>query len=236
MINLKKVFFVVIFLVFYCSVGTIFGQEINRFNKKNERTGVWEKYYQNKRIRYTGQFKNGKEIGEFKFYDSTSSKNPVIVKTFYNNSDSVFVQFFTLQGEVKTEGFLNNKKRVGVWKYFNQNGKVISKENYEDGVLQGEQFVYYPDGQLTAISRYKNGSLEGISSKFSSKNILIEEITYANNVPNGLAKYFELNGNLKETGFYKNGKRDGKWEYYLDGELAPKPNKNKRTNESFKNK
>jgi antitoxin component YwqK of YwqJK toxin-antitoxin module len=55
-------------------------------------------------------------------------------------------------------------------------------------------------------------------------------------VPNGLAKYFELNGNLKETGFYKNGKRAGKWEYYLDGELAPEQNKNKRTSEGFKNK
>ena len=230
MIYLKKVFFVLVFLVCYCSSGAIFGQEINRFNTNNKRIGVWKKYHPNKRIRYTGQFENGKEIGVFKFYDITSSKHPVIIKTYYNNSDSVFAQFFTIQGKVKTEGFLNNKNRVGVWKYFNYNGELISKENYINGLLHGEQFVYYPDGQVTAVSRYKNGLLEGITSKFSSKNILIEEITYANNVPNGLAKYFELNGNLKETGFYKNGKRAGKWEYYLDGEIASEEalKKNKR--------
>jgi hypothetical protein len=36
-----------------------------------------------------------------------------------------------------------------------------------------------------------------------------------------------LNGNLKETGIYIDGKRVGKWEYYLDGELAQRNEKNK---------
>lgn len=235
MTDLKKVFFVFFFLVCYFSTAAIFGQKINRFNENNERTGIWKKYHPNKRIRYTGQFKNGKEIGVFKFYDITSSKGPVVIKTFYNNSDSVFAQFFTVDGTLKTEGFLNDKNRVGVWKYFNHNGKLMSKEKYTNGALHGDQFVYYPDGQVTEITRYKSGLLEGVSSKYSSKGILIEEITYADNVLNGLAKYFELNGNLKETGLYKNGKRDGKWEFYLDGELAPEQNKNKYSKEGFKN-
>jgi antitoxin component YwqK of YwqJK toxin-antitoxin module len=236
MIDFKKVFFLLIFLVCYCVSGAVFGQEINKFNKNKERIGAWKKYHPNKRIRYTGQFKNGKEMGIFKFYDITSSKFPVIIKTFYNNSDSVFAQFFTIQGKIKTEGFLKDKDRVGVWKYFNKNGEIMSKEIYEDGVLHGEQFVYYPDGKITAVSHYIKGILEGVSSKYSSKGILIEEITYANNSPNGLAKYFELNGDLKETGFYKNGKREGKWEYYLDGELAPEQNERRRLKEGFKNK
>ena len=41
-----------------------------------------------------------------------------------------------------------------------------------------------------------------------------------NGKANGLAKYFELSGNLKEKGIYKNGKRVGKWEFYLDGEIT----------------
>ena len=204
-------------------------QKINKFDKNKKRTGVWKKYHPNKRIRYTGQFREGKEVGVFKFYDITTSEKPVIIKTFYKDSDSLLVEFYTLKGKIKTTGVLNKRKRVGHWKYFYPNGILMSEENYTNGALHGEQFVYYPNGKVTKFSQYKLGLLDGISSKYSSKGILIEEITYKNNKPNGLAKYFELNGNLKETGFYKDGKREGKWEYYLDGEIASEKDK-KKTN------
>ena len=69
--------------------------------------------------------------------------------------------------------------------------------------------------------------LDGISSKYSSKGILIEEVAYKKGKPNGLAKYFELNGTLKETGIYIDGKRVGKWEYYMDGEILTDDEKKK---------
>jgi antitoxin component YwqK of YwqJK toxin-antitoxin module len=195
-------------------------QKINEFNKNKKRTGVWKKYHPNKKIRYTGQFKDGKEIGVFKFYGATTSKRPVIIKTFYENSDSLFVKFYTKKGAIKSEGALKGRKRVGSWKYFHANGALLSEENYKNGALNGAQLVYYTNRQITESSQYKNGLLEGVSSKFSSKGILIEEVTYKNGALNGLAKFFELNGNLRETGVYKDGKRDGNWDYYLDGEIA----------------
>ena len=205
-------------------------QKINQFDKNKKRTGVWKKYHPNKKIRYTGQFKNGKEIGVFNFYDATTSKRPVIIKSFFKNSDSVFVKFYTIKGAIKSEGALNDRKRVGNWKYFHANGALLSEENYKNGELHGTQFVYYSKGKVTESSQYKNGLLEGVSSKFSSKGILIEEVTYKNGALNGLAKFFELNGSLRETGVYKDGKRDGNWEYYLDGEIASEEalKKNKR--------
>jgi len=57
---------------------------------------------------------------------------------------------------------------------------------------------------------------------------LIEEVTFENGLENGLAKYYELNGKLKEKGVYKNGKRIGKWEFYIDGEMVS-DNKRKET-------
>ena len=201
--------------------------KINLFDSNNKRTGTWKKYYPNKRIRYTGQFKDVKEFGVLKFYDITTSRKPIIIKTFYKNSDSLFVQFYRLNGNLKTEGVLNERKRVGIWKYFYKNGAVVSQENYKNGLRDGEQFVFYSNGKITERSLFKNGLLDGISSKYSSKGILIEEVAYKKGKPNGLAKYFELNGNLKETGIYIDGKRVGKWEYYLDGELAQRNEKNK---------
>jgi antitoxin component YwqK of YwqJK toxin-antitoxin module len=220
MILTKRLFLVFTFFACYLTSEDCNAQKTNQFNANHKRTGVWKKYHPNKRIRYTGKFENGKEIGVFKFYDITTSETPVIIKTFFKDSDSLFVKFYAVKGNIKSEGALNGRKRVGIWKYFYPTGAVMSKENYKDGVLHGEQLVYYPKGQVTEFSEYKNGLLEGISSKYSSKGILIEEITYKNGIPNGLAKFFELNGDLKETGVYKDGKRDGNWKYYLEGEIA----------------
>ena len=220
MINIKRLFFVLAFFACFFTSSTINAQKINQFDENNKRTGVWKKLHSNKRIRYTGQFENGKEVGVFKFYHITSSKQPVIIKTFFKNSDSLLVQFYTLKGEIETEGVLKGRKRIGKWKYFFPDGKVMSEENYKDGKLEGEQLVYYPGGKITERAIYKNGLKHGIISKYSNKGILIEEVTYIEGKPNGLAKYFELKGDLKETGHYKDGKRIGKWEFYLDGEIA----------------
>ncbi|WP_158837951.1 toxin-antitoxin system YwqK family antitoxin [Polaribacter sp. L3A8] len=220
MLNIKRLFFILLFFSCFFTSEKFNAQGINRLNANKERVGVWKKYYPNKRLRYTGQFKDGKEVGVFKFYDITSSKHPVIIKTFFENSDSLYVQFFTLKGTIETEGVLVGKKRVGNWKYFYSDGTIMSEENYKDGKLDGALINYYQDGRVTEFSTYKNGLLDGVSSKYSSKDILIEEITYKNGVLNGLAKYFELNGQLKETGNYKGGLRMGNWEYYMDGEVA----------------
>ena len=237
MINIKRLGFIMLFFACFFTSEGFNAQKTNQFNENKKRTGIWKKYHSNKRIRYTGEFKNGKEIGVFKFYDISSSKFPVIIKTFSKESDSVFVQFYKLSGKIESEGFLIGRKRVGNWKYFYADGKLMSEENYSEGKLHGKQTIYYPNGKITETSVYNNGLKDGITSKYSSKGILIEEITYKNNKPNGVAKYFELNGNLKETGSYRQGKRVGKWEYYLEGEIATdeeKKNKNKFVNKKDK--
>jgi antitoxin component YwqK of YwqJK toxin-antitoxin module len=234
MILTKRRFLIFVFFVCYLTIEDCNAQKINQFDANHKRTGVWKKYHSNKRIRYTGKFNKGKEIGVFRFYGNTGSEKPVIIKTFFKDSDSLFVQFYTVKGTIKSEGAFDGRKRVGIWKYFYPNGTIMSKENYKDGALHGEQLVYYPKGQVTEFSEYKNGLLEGITSKFSSKGILIEEITYKNGIPNGLAKFFELNGDLKETGVYKDGERDGNWKYYLEGEIASEAEEKKSKRELHK--
>ena len=236
MINIKRLFFVLAFFACFFTSATINAQKLNQFDKNNKRTGVWKKYYPNKRIRYVGKFKNGKEVGIFKFYHIVSSKHPVIIKTFFENSDSLFVQFYSQKGKIETEGVLNGRERVGNWKYFYPNGEIMSEENYKNGKLEGEQLIYYPDGLVTEFAVYKNGLKHGVISKYSSEGILIEEITYKEGKPNGLAKYFELNGDLKETGNYNNGKREGTWEYYMDGEISTDKDINKKKSTYTKKK
>jgi antitoxin component YwqK of YwqJK toxin-antitoxin module len=236
MINIKRLFFVLTFFTCFFTSLTINAQKINQFDANNKRNGVWKKYYPNKNLRYSGEFKNGKEIGVFNFYDITSSKHPVIIKKYLKNSDSLFVQFYSKKGILETEGFLKGRKRIGKWKYFYANGDVMSEESYKNGLLDGEQLIYYPDGKVTEFAVYNNGLKHGVISKYSSKGVLIEEVTYKDGKPNGFAKYFELNGSLKESGNYSNGNRVGNWEYYMDGELSTDKNLKKRKSSYTKKK
>jgi antitoxin component YwqK of YwqJK toxin-antitoxin module len=228
MIDRKRLFFIPALFACFILSHNMNAQRVNQFDENNQRTGIWKKYYPNKRIRYEGNFKNGKEVGVFKFYDITNSKQPVIIKTFFEDSDSLFVQFYSLKGRLETEGVLHGRNRVGNWKYFYADGTLMSEENYKGGKLNGEQLIYYKDGKITEFAVYEEGLKHGVISKYASDGNLIEEITYKKGKPNGLAKYFELNGNLKETGHYKDGKRIGNWEYYLDGELATAEEKKKK--------
>lgn len=220
MLNIKRLCCVFLFSICFFTSEDFNAQKINQFNSNKKRTGIWKKYYPNKRIRYIGQFENGKEVGVFRFYDITDSRIPTIIKTFSRTNDSVSVAFYSLKGNLKSKGFFIGKKRVGTWKYFFGDGKLMSKEFYVDGNLEGKLINYYPNRKPAEITFYKKGLKDGLSQKFSSDGILIEEVNFINGIPNGLAKYYELNGNLKEKGVYKDGKRYGKWEFYLDGEVA----------------
>jgi antitoxin component YwqK of YwqJK toxin-antitoxin module len=233
MINIKRLFFVSVFFMCFLSVNTLNAQRINQFDENKKRTGVWKKYYSNKRIRYIGQFKDGKEIGTFKFYSINYSRFPEAIKVFKPGTDSIAVKYFFDNGKLRTTGTFIGKKRVGKWKYFYKNGTVFSTEFYDDGKLEGNVIVYFKsNGKIAEYSEYKNGLMHGLSKKYSDKGVLIEEVLFENGKANGLAKYYELSGSLKERGIYKDGKRIGKWEFYLDGEIVDE----KKRKETLKNK
>jgi antitoxin component YwqK of YwqJK toxin-antitoxin module len=221
----KNFFGVAFFLIAFGS----FAQKINQFDANKQRTGIWKKYYDNQKIRYEGQFKNGKEIGVFKFYDESNSQQPTIIKKFSETTDSVAVEFYLTNGKLQSKGFFIDKNRVGKWHYFFPDGKIMSEEFYHQGKLEGKVINYYPNGKATEITHYKNGLKHGISQKYSSDGILIEELTFEKNILNGAAKFFELNGNLREKGIYKNGKKFGKWDFYIDGEITSEDEKNKKS-------
>lgn len=222
MINIKRLFIATIVFTFFF-VSNAVSQKINKVDAEGKRTGVWKKNYPNGKLRYTGTFLNGKEIGTFKFYKNTSSKLPSIVKEYSVDSDSAIVKFYNYDGKLKTKGTMIGKKRVGAWNYYFSNGKIFSEEFYKDGNLEGVLKNYYANGNITEESNYKKGLKDGVSKVYTEDGILIEEVIYVAGKLNGPAKYFDLKGQIKETGVYKDNKREGKWEFYMDGEVSDRP-------------
>ena len=229
----RAVFFLLFSLFFFGTIATK-AQKINKLTKDNKRTGIWKKYYTNKRIRYEGTFIDGKEVGVFKYYDITSSKHPTIIKEFSKKTDSSKVSYFNLDGKLRTKGVMIGKKRVGKWIYFFPNQNFFSEEYYVDGKLEGKLINYYNNGKVLEITEYSNGMKNGFSKKFSDQGVLIEEVNYSSDILNGKGNYYDLNGDLKEEGLYSKGKRVGVWEFYIGGKKVSKKDK-KEENKFRKN-
>lgn len=227
MLKIKSLISLLVFIAILFSAKDATAQKINQFDKNKKRTGIWKKYYPNKRLRYVGRFKDGKEIGTFKYYDIRSSKFPTIIKEFYPNSDSASVKYYTLRGKLRTKGMMVGKKRVGQWIYYFPNGKLFSEEFYVNGKQEGDLKNYYPNGKVLQHTQYKNGMKNGFSRMYSDSGTLIEEVHYVNDVLNGRGRYFELNGDLKEEGIYRDGKRYGRWEFYIGGKKVTKKERQK---------
>jgi len=206
-------------LIFFCGIFTISAQEeMNKVNERGERVGVWKKLYDNGRIRYQGQFESGKEVGVFNYYSMVSSEHPIMIKTFSKENNIATVEFYSESGVIESKGKMNGKNRFGQWFYYHSNGEiVISEENYENGLLNGESKTFYRSGVITEILQYKNGKLHGEIKRFADNGVLIDDLNYNNGKLNGLAKYYDLEGELIYTGQYENDKKIGKWEYFENG-------------------
>ena len=226
----RPLFFLLLFQTLWLSGQT----SINQFDENGERHGVWRKYYNNNRVRYTGTFEHGKEVGVFRFFSASNSDNPVIIKEYNGNSDLADVRFYTPSGVLESEGKMRGKEREGKWLYYHEDGKsIMSEENYVDGKLDGEYKTFYPTGEPTETAYYKNGLLHGNYKKYSIKGFLYQDFNYAEGKLNGMAVYYSRkSGDLIKKGPFKDDQRVGTWENYVDGELvsteqpALKPEKN----------
>lgn len=217
--RLKLIVFIVLFIGFSVSSQ----EKINQVNKKGERVGVWKKFYPNKRIRYVGQFENGKEVGVFKYYSVKASKHPIAIKTFKTNSNLAKVQFYTDQGLLKSEGQLKEKTRIGKWIYYQPDGKtLLSYEHYKNGVLDGESKTFYPNGQVTEILNYKNGKLHGNIKHYTKKGTILDDVNYVEGILHGYAKYYNEKGILIYEGTYEHDEKLDDWNFYMNGKTVKK--------------
>lgn len=203
-------------LLAFISLSLVYGQEkINQFDAAEKRTGIWEKYYNNQKIRYRGEFKAGKEIGTFKFYSPESSKFPIAIKVFLQENDRIKVSFFSVDGVLQSEGFMKGEERVGRWFYYHPDGKsVMLEENYEEGLLEGVSTTYYKSGKITETKNFNKGVLEGSFKRFSYEGVLLDDLFYKNGKLNGEANYYDINGNLVRSGVYENDEKVGNWRYF----------------------
>ena len=183
-------------------------------------------------------YRDGKQIAE-----ETLSANGSTLELLGSIPDGE-VKEFGENGKLKTEAVYKNNKLNGVQIRYNEEGKILSKETYEDGILKGPaQYisctknshtvtscsyknsilegifkVTYPDGTVREQSTYVNGRLEGVRTTYYA-NASIEVVeTFVDGKLQGERKLFFPSGQLWYQENYVNGRLDGeRTEFFISG-------------------
>ncbi|WP_431244764.1 toxin-antitoxin system YwqK family antitoxin [Flavobacterium sp. P21] len=201
-------------------------QDINKLDADGKKDGVWKGTYEtSKRPRYEGTFSHGKETGVFKFFDDTKKGDVIATRDFSANDGSSYTIFYDQNKNKVSEGKEVGKAREGEWKYYHKASKVVmTLENYKNGKLEGIRSIFYPDGKIAEETTYKNGLKAGVYKKYGQNAILLEQSTFKDNVYNGEAIFYDSEGLMASQGKFLNGKKVGRWQFYLKGKLTKEIN------------
>ena len=118
-------------------------------------------------------------------------------------------------GNTKEQHHYNRGKFHGeVVRYHDCTTLLEEKKTYNNGKLEGEREIYYPDGKLKEKMTYENDQLNGLKQSFYPDGNKKEEETYINDVLNGPCRYYYPKGRLMVEVNYVDGEKHGKETYY----------------------
>ncbi|MBO4741943.1 MAG: hypothetical protein J5605_09960 [Bacteroidales bacterium] len=123
---------------------------------------------------------------------------------------------------LQTDANYKNNRLHGIVKQYDQQGNLLSVENYINGILQTDagntkklesRIDYHPNGKFKTIASYFKGVPEGVRREYDTAGKVV-------------AAYIFSEGALIAEGILDDqGKRQGEWtEYYTGGEVRAKGN------------
>lgn len=191
----------------------------NKVDASGKKQGVWIKY-QNSKKAYEGQFEDDIPVGEFRyFYPSGHLK---IRTTFAENGrlNRTKLFFDAFKEKLQAEGIYLDKQKDSTWNFYNEEGHLISTENYKMGLKHGPFKVYNHLGQLNLEQNYENDLLSGVSTEYLEDGAVFRQISYQNGKMQGAFKLYYPDGGLVLVGNYLNDTRDSVWTTYTkEGEI-----------------
>ncbi len=204
---------VLVFILAFTSYSQ--AQSFNQLDDSGRKEGKWVKYFDNRKMKYEGQFRNDMPFGKFIHYYNTGDVKAIVVFS----DDGIIGRSTTYykNGKLMAEGKFINEQKDSVWRYYlnEATNPLISTETYVNGELHGESITYYTEtGDPAEIVVYEDGRKNGKLIKYFPDGILMTESYYKNGVPDGDFKHYHPDGKIQILGSYKNGLQLGNWKYY----------------------
>ena len=187
-------------------------------------------YYDNGKISSEGTMQDGKPNGYWKTYSLNGAiKSEGNRKNF--QLDSIW-KFYNEQGQLAFEFSYKEGKKNGLKKTFDTKEKfLLTSENFENDVKQGNTVIYYnptaasgKSGKIKQTIPFVNGKEEGVGLEYAPDSIIITITEYkmgfiqkeekinrrdGKNLKQGIWKEFYPNGALKQEVNYSDDKMNG---------------------------
>jgi antitoxin component YwqK of YwqJK toxin-antitoxin module len=130
-----------------------------------------------------------------------------------------YVVYYYENGQVSSEGFMQNGRPNGYWKTYFPNGELQSEGNRVDFELDSTWVFYGDEGMKNSEIDYKNGVKEGVVKTY--KNGVLQQVgQYCAGSKCGISTYYYPTGEVSKVVPYENGKEHGEgFEYDVDGRV-----------------
>jgi antitoxin component YwqK of YwqJK toxin-antitoxin module len=139
-------------------------------------------------------------------------------------------------GKVEFEGKIENGLRTGLWVYYYPTGQKKSEGKFLDGLKDGTWTTWKDNGQQDVVEAYKVGKRLNSDGTVAAEPVKIDSAAikavkkpepilyerlhggptkYLGNVPyTGPVVQYNRDGWKEFDGYFRQGKKDGKWTYY----------------------
>ena len=169
---------------------------------------------------------NGKQQDVIYEYSNNSYVDAI---GHYNEGIAVgFWQFYNRFGRLTAEGnFDEAGERIGKWIWYSSFNKIKETTFYQDGILNGNSYMFHKNGKRYVNANYVNDSLSGKYEYFNNKGALVKRKYFDNGEVFGFSKsYFNVGEKLLEYKIpYEKGEIEGEvLEYYANGDVYAKTN------------
>ncbi len=153
----------------------------------------------------------GKQVAE-----ETLSSNGVTLELLGDIPDGEAKEF-TENGKLKTEAHYQNNKLNGLFIRYAEDGQVLSKETYENGILKGDAayYSYLKNSELCTHCSYKNAVLDGEYTVTQQNGTVREKATYTKGRLNGTRTTFYPDGSPESVENWVDGKLQGQRQLFF---------------------
>lgn len=188
-------------------------EEINRYNRRQKKQGLWKEFYPNWRVKIESTYREGLLNGYVKYYspDGQLTKAELYVDGVLQvgNENSVnfeIIPTYNNQGVVIQETTYNGLgQKDGIERIYNDTGRIISSSIYKNDLLLSQGGIIDEKGRKQEVWKefYPNKTIKSEGKFLDNKKF--EKWTY-----------FYENGKAEQQGSYnKNGKPVGNWIWYF---------------------
>jgi len=231
---------------FFLFVSALCAQvSINQHDQSGKKTGLWETYHDNGKIKSRGTFLDGHPVGELlKYYPGGILQASMI---FNETGSTSYVKMYYETGNLAAEGKYINQKKDSVWNYYSTYDKrKAMSETFMMGKKHGPSYKYYQGEKPSEFHEWQNDQKNGKWEQYFENGMVRLTGNYLADTLNGSFVSYNPDGSISISGSYTGGTMDGKWTYfteegeiemvveYKEGIMQPNPEMDKRIEEFSK--